>query len=53
MATLKKEYTDTKKIRHKVAHSIAPGATDSKERIVEDLFNALTKPIKPNKRVPA
>ena len=54
MSNLKKEYTDTKNIKHKVAHSIASGKdNDSKERVIEDIFHALTRTNKLGKRVPA
>ena len=60
MAELKKqltvitEYTDVKEIKHKVEHHIVSNKDDNdKERIFEELFNALTRPVKPNKRVPA
>ena len=51
MTNLKKEYTDTKNIKHKVEHALASDeARNSKEQIVEELFYALTRPIRPVKR---
>ena len=51
MTNLKKEYTDTKNVKHKVEHALASDeARNSKEQIVEELFNALTRPIRPGKR---
>ena len=51
MANLKQEYTDIKDVTHKVEHLMASDKDDSsRERIVEELSNALTKS---GKRVPA
>ena len=45
MDNLKKEYTDVKDIKHKVEHLTVSDKDDSnRERIIEDLFHALTKP---------
>jgi len=42
MSNLKEEYTDTGDRTHKVEHIVVPaGDKDSKERIVEALFQAL------------
>lgn len=44
MATLPEEYTDVKKIRHRVEHLTLPLENDDqKKRIVEELVHALTK----------
>ena len=44
MTTLPKEYTDVRKIRHRVEHlTLPPENDDQKERIVEELVHALTK----------
>ena len=44
MKTLPKEYTDVRKIRHRVEHlTLPPENDDQKERIVEELVHALTK----------
>ena len=53
MLNLKNEYIDTKNIKHQVVHLAASDMDDSsRERIVEELFFALTRPIRPDKRVP-
>ncbi|MBO5473361.1 MAG: hypothetical protein J6A08_06210 [Lachnospiraceae bacterium] len=47
MAILTKEYTDIKKKTHRVEHVIlADDNRNSKEQIVEELFRALTRPIR-------
>lgn len=44
MANLKNEYIDIKDIKHKVEHLIIPTKTkNSKERVIEELFTALTR----------
>lgn len=44
MADLKNEYIDTNNIKHKVEHIVVSAYDkNSKERITEELFNALTK----------
>lgn len=44
MDNLKKEYTDIKNRKHKVEHLTVSGKGDSsRERIVEELFRALTR----------
>jgi hypothetical protein len=41
------EYTDIKNVKHKVEHVIASGKdSDSREQLVEQVFNALTRPSK-------
>ena len=51
MANLKKEYTDTRNIKHKVEHALASDeARNSREQIVEELSNALTRPVRSSKR---
>ena len=51
MADLKNEYVDTNNIKHKVSHIIISNYDkNSKERIVDELFSALTMP---NKHIPA
>lgn len=51
MTSLKKEYIDTKNIKHKVEHTLASDETrNSREQIVEELFNALTRSTRPSKR---
>jgi len=48
MDNLKKEYTDIKEIKHNVEHIIivSDKENNSRERIIEDLFHALTRPSK-------
>jgi len=47
MDNLKKEYTDIKHIKHKVEHLIVSDKdAGSRERIVEELSHALTRPRK-------
>ena len=57
MENLKKEYTDTKNVKHKVEHSVATASdgeeAGSRERITEELVNALTRPIQPGERISA
>ncbi len=45
MAALTEEYTDTKKVRHKVEHLVV-SADDklSREQLLEELFQVLEKP---------
>ena len=44
MANLKEEYTDTRNRTHTVEHIVVPAEDkNAKERIVEELFYALTK----------
>lgn len=44
MTNLSKEYVDIKNVKHKVEHLIVSTETkNSKERIIEELFNALTR----------
>ncbi len=51
MANLKEEYTDTRDRTHRVEHIVMPADDkDSRERIVEDLFQAL---VRTGKKVPA
>lgn len=45
MTNLKTEYTDVKDIKHKVEHFIVSNNDgNSRERVVEELLHALTKP---------
>lgn len=44
MANLKSEYIDIKDIKHNVVHLISDGDKNSRERIIEELFNVLTRP---------
>ena len=47
MAFLTKEYTDIKKKTHRVEHiTISADNRNSKEQIMEELFQALTKPVR-------
>lgn len=47
MANLLKEYIDIKDMKHKVDHLvISADDKNSKERIVEELFNALARPVR-------
>ena len=50
MATLTKEYTDIKDIRHNVEHLVVP-ANDKRHRdqLLDELFHALIKPKKHNR----
>ena len=51
MATLAKEYTDTRKVKHKVEHlTVSTDDKHNQEQILEELFRAL---VKPKKHVPA
>ena len=51
MVNLKTEYTDIKDVKHNVVHLTVPADDkNSKEQIVEELLNALTRP---GKRIPA
>lgn len=44
MAKLPEEYTDVKKVRHRVEHLTLPIADNAyKERIVDELMHALTE----------
>jgi len=48
------EYTDIRNVKHKVEHIIAPGEdNDSKEQLIEQLFNALIRPPKRGRPVSA
>lgn len=48
MINLKTEYTDIKDVKHHVEHFTVPADDkNSRERIVEDLLNALTRQGKP------
>lgn len=45
MADLTKEYTDIKDIKHNVEHLVVTSEdNNSKERIITELLNALTRP---------
>lgn len=47
MANLTKEYVDIKNIKHNVEHSIlSTDKKNSKEQIIEELFQALARPHK-------
>ena len=51
IAILRTEYTDIKDVKHKVEHhTVFDKNNDRRERVVEELFQALTRP---GKRVPA
>ena len=51
MATLAKEYTDTKDVKHKVEHLVISAIDqNSKEQILEELLRAL---VKPKRHIPA
>ncbi|MCI8800717.1 hypothetical protein NSB25_11830 [Acetatifactor muris] len=51
MATLAKEYTDTRKVKHKVEHlTVSTDDKHNQEQILEELFRAL---VEPQKHVPA
>lgn len=51
MVNLKTEYTDTKDVKHSVEHlTVLADDKNSRERIVEDLLNALTRQ---GKRIPS
>ena len=51
MTSLKTEYTDVKDNKHKVKHHTVSDQDESrKERVVEELLRALTRP---GKRIPA
>jgi len=44
MVNLKEEYTDTRDRTHRVEHTVVPtDDKNSRERIVEELFQALAK----------
>lgn len=44
MADLKKEYTDIRKIQHKVEHiTVSSEDKYNKEQIIQELFHVLTK----------
>lgn len=44
MANLKEEYTDVRDRIHKVEHAVLPAEDrEARERIIEELFCALTK----------
>lgn len=50
MANLKTEYIDIRNMKHKVEHLISAVDKSSKDRIVEELFNALARQ---SRRTPA
>ena len=51
MANLKKEYTDMKDVKHTVEHLTLPIVDNfNRERMIEELLHALTKP---DKKIPA
>ncbi len=51
MAKLKEEYTDTRERTHKVEHILVQAKDkENRERIVEELFQALTRT---GKKIPA
>ena len=54
MTNLKNEYTDTRNVKHKVQHVVASDENaDIREQVIAELFNALTRPVKPDKRISA
>ena len=47
MADLRSEYTDMKDVKHRVEHLTLPVEDKfNRERIIEELLYALTKPVK-------
>lgn len=49
MAKLKIEYVDIGNVKHPVEHIVIPSDDENRERIIETLYDILTKP----RKVPA